>query len=241
MLKNIFLIICIFVLPCLAMAQDTLPDLSVTKLGRKVLVSWKNNYTNVTHINIQRSGDSVRNFTTIGTVLNVAAPVNGFVDTKEFIPSTQYYRLFITFKGGTYIFTESKRPSPDTASIASTVVNVKKEENANQFAIDNPKIELFVPSKHVYTGNNNNVIITIPNVRKHHFSIKFYEDDGTLLFEIDRVRQSFLILDKVNFLHSGLFRFELFQDRLPIEIHKFYIPADGEQMPVLDTHGNRIK
>lgn len=219
-----------FIIPLSLFAQDTLPDFTVTQLGRKVLVSWNNPYITVSHINIQRSGDSTKNFTSIGTVLNVDAPVNGFVDTKEFIPSREYYRLFISFKGGTYTFTEAKQPAPDTSNIAEEIVEIK------------PQIKTwFVASKHVYTGKNNNVIISLPNADKNNYSIKFYEDDGTFLFEIKHIPESYLILDKVNFIHSGLFRFELFQNRLPIEIHKIYIPKDGEQAPALDVNGYEVK
>lgn len=206
-------------------------------MGRKVLVSWSNPYANVTNINIQRSGDSVKNFNTIGTVLNVASPVNGFVDQKEFIPSTQYYRLFVSFEGGSYLFTEAHQPGPPDTTLAS--INIVKEVITKDK--EEPKIKnRFVPSSQVYTGKYHNVIISLPDVTKYKYSLKFYEDDGTFLFEIKHVTENHLILDKVNFGHSGLFRFELFQNKLPIEIHKVYIPKDGEPMPVLDLNGYEV-
>ena len=230
------LILALFVMTGLSYSsfgQDTLPNITVTKLGRKVLVSWVNPYTNATNINIQRSPDSLKNFTTIGSVINVEASTNGFVDTKEFLPSDQYYRLFISIKGGSYIFTPSFRPSEDTSNL--------------EIPIDIPKAEVpkgkswFVPSRHIYTGKDNNVNISLKDAEKKNYSIRFFEDDGTFLFELNKIKKPFLILDKVNFVHSGLFKFELFDNREIIERHKFYIPRDGRAMPLLDVNGYEMR
>lgn len=208
-------------------AQDTLPKISVTQLGRKALVSWVNTYPNVTNINIQRSYDSTGRFRTIGSVLNVHSPTNGFVDTKEFLPNEQYYRLFVTFEGGTYLFTEAKRPVPDTNQI-SVPVETQPQETVQTW---------FTPSRRVYTGKDNNVIISLPAAATKKYSVKFYEDSGEFLFAIPRVPEAYVTLDKVNFGHSGLFRFEIYEDEKLIESHKFYIPQDGRRMPVLDVNG----
>src|SRR3977135_754404 len=114
MYKLICILFLLLTIQKISFAQDTLPNISVTQVSNKVLISWTNPFTSVTTINIQRSYDSLKNFTTIGSVLNVKAKSNGFVDAKEFIPA-QYYRLFISFEGGTYIFTKSHRPGLDTA------------------------------------------------------------------------------------------------------------------------------
>ncbi|MFS8083850.1 MAG: hypothetical protein ACMG51_10385 [Ginsengibacter sp.] len=211
-------------------AQDTLPGISVNQLGRKALVAWKNPYNNITSINIQRSGDSVKNFTTIGSVLNVNATENGFVDTKEFLPNDQYYRLFISFEGGSYIFTKAKQPLPDTSFNVRTAENLSSDVKT-----------WFVPSRRVYTGKENNIIISLRDAATHKYSIKFFENDGTFLFEVKKIPENYLILDKVNFVHSGLFNFELFDDKILIEHHKVYIPKDGKSAPSLDVNGYEIK
>ncbi len=216
-----------------SLAQDTLPKITVTKLGRKVLVSWVNPYSNIANINIQRSADSLKGFSTIGSVINVDASTNGFVDTKEFLPSNQYYRLFISFNGGSYVFTRSLPPSEDTTNL-----NIPIEIPLNE---DPRGKSWFVPSNHVYTGKDNNVIISLRDAEKRKYSIKFFEDDGTFLFEIDKISKPFLILDKVNFIHSGLFIFELLEHKSIIEKHKFYIPKDGKSMPALDVNGNEMR
>jgi len=214
--------------------QDTLPKITVTQLGKRVLVSWNNPFSNVAHINIQRSYDSLKNFKTIGRVLDVSPGVNGFTDAKEFPGSPQYYRLFISFNGGSYLFTHSHRPGKDTLSDIPKIVK-QPTTPVPQYR------NLFVPSTHIFTGKDNNVIISLPNAIHKKYSVKFYDEDGTLLFELKRITQDYLTLDKSNFLHSGLFIFELFEDRIIVERHKFFIPKDGKPMPALDINGNPIR
>ncbi|MDQ2719165.1 MAG: hypothetical protein M3Z26_05325 [Bacteroidota bacterium] len=229
MYKLFFTTFLFFSLQNISFAQDTLPKITVSQLGKKVLISWLNTYTYITTINIQRSGDSLKNFVTIGTVLNVKAVSNGFLDQKEFIPSTQYYRLFISFEGGNYIFTESHRPAKDTNNITPDIINYSQ-----------PVKTWFVPSKHVYTGRDNNVIISLPDASRKKYSIKFYEDNGTLLFELKKIPENYLTLDKANFIHAGLFNFELYENSIIIERHKVYIPKEGKPIPALDENGNEL-
>ena len=235
MYKLPILILLLLSVQKLTFAQDTLPKITVTQLGKKVLVSWNNPYSNVAHINIQRSPDSLKNFKTIGTVLNVDPGVNGFTDPRAFIPSNQYYRVFISFNGGSYIFTHSHKPGIDTLSNLPQIVKEVTPE------IPQLGKNLFVPSKHVYTGKDNNVIIALPDVSHNKYSIRFYQEDGTFLFEIKKISQNFLTLDKANFLHSGLFIFEVYNNRIIIERHKFFIPRDGKPMPSLDVDGHPIR
>jgi hypothetical protein len=247
MLKFFLFLLLMISLHRLSFGQDTLPRISVLQLGKKVLVSWYNPYSNVANINIQRSSDSTRNFTTIGSVLNVGMGMNGFTDPKEFLPSDQYYRLFVSFEGGSYIFTGSHRPGIDTVKaileLVKPAIIEEKEKEKEKEEVTVPKKErnIFVPSPHVYTGKDNNVIISLPDASKKKYSIKFYEENGTFLFELKRIPESYLTLDKVNFVHSGLFIFELFDNRLIIERHKFYIPKDGRPMPLLDLQGHEIR
>ena len=228
MYKIFFSFLLLISIQKISFAQDTLPKVTVTQLGKKVLVSWVNPFSFATTINLQRSPDSLKNFKTIASVLNVAAPVNGLADTKEFIPS-QYYRLFISFEGGNYIFTESHRPGPDTLNSLPVIQEVQQSVKT-----------WFIPSRHVYTGADNNVIIWLPDQDKKKYSIKFFEEDGTFLFELKKIPESYLTLDKVNFMHSGLFNFELYDNRIIIERHKIYIPKDGKPAPSLDVNGHEI-
>jgi hypothetical protein len=229
MYKLVFILFFFLILQKISFAQDTLPNISVTNRSNKVLISWTNPYASLTTINIQRSHDSLRNFTTIGSVLNVKAKSNGFVDSKEFTP-LQYYRLFISFEGGTYIFTKSHRPGVDTLKITPATTEIQQ-----------PVKTWFVPSKMVYMGRDNNVIIDLPDAEKKKYSIRFFEEDGSLIFELKKITESWLTLDKVNFLHAGLFNFEIYSGDVLVEKHKIYIPKDGKLVPALDESGHEVK
>lgn len=238
MSKRNLLLIFSFLFCNVLLAQDTLPDLTVKLLGNKAVVSWKNPYTNVTSINIQRSGDSVRNFKSIGSVFNAGAASNGFVDQKEFLPNDQYYRLFVTFEGGDFLFTTALQPVLDTSAPSEVVAEII-EEVVEKAAPPPPNV--FVPSGHVYTGKDHNVIISLADANRKKYTIKFFEDDGTFLFELKKIPDTYLVLDKANFVHSGLYRFELYEEGKLKETHKVYIPKPGARMPVLDVNGYEIK
>jgi hypothetical protein len=86
--------------------------------------------------------------------------------------------------------------------------------------------EVYKPSKYVYTARDGNVAISLPDVKNKHYALKFFDEDNSPLFEIKQVKEQAVLLDKVNFLHAGWFRFELYEDGKLKEKHKFFIPKD---------------
>jgi hypothetical protein len=113
-----------------AKAQDTLPGFTASlKSNGKVLISWRNGYPIVNQISIQRSTDSLRNFTTLVTVPDPRIPENGFVDSKP--GSTKmYYRIFILFPNSKYMFTRSRRAVLEPAE--QPVLSVKSVSREKQ-------------------------------------------------------------------------------------------------------------
>lgn len=211
-------------------AQDTLPKISVTEISNKILVSWTNPYVTLTTINIQRSFDSTKNFTTIGSVLDVKNKRNGFIDAKP-LNNKMFYRVFISFEGGTYLFTKSSRPVKDT-TMAITDVKEFQQSVVNTW---------FVPSRLIYTGKENNVIIALPDAGKKKYVVKFFEEDGTPLFELNKITEPYLTLEKVNFIHAGIFNFEIYENGTLIEKHKVYVPKDGKPIPNVNELGRNPK
>ena len=201
-------------------AQDTLPKISVTNISDHILISWTNPFVTLTTINIQRSFDSTKNFSTIGSVLDVANKRNGFIDSKP-LSLKMYYRIFLSFEGGTYMFTKSSRPIKDT-TIALPDMKEFQQSTVNTW---------FVPSKLVYTGRDNNVIIALPDAGKKKYTIKFFEENGQFILELNKITEPYLTLEKVNFLHAGIFDFEVYENGVLIERHKVYVPKDGKPVP----------
>jgi hypothetical protein len=301
MIRNLALSIFSLLLATIATAQETLPKFSASlKPNGKIIISWHNSYRIVNQISIQRSIDSLKNFTTLLTVPDASVSENGFVDTKA-ANTHMFYRLFIVLDSGKYIFTKSKRPSVDTVvtkekniesndnvlsktemqrltylqknndSVAinapdkinaapnivlNKIIFIKKQDSVigqlferavNKFRDsiltktkdtlvfkdgDTIMIKVFVPkevykvSQYVFTSKESNVNIALSDADKKKYSVKFFETDGSALFEIKEVKQSLLIVDKTNFLHSGWFRFELYEDGKLKEKNKFFIPKD---------------
>lgn len=87
--------------------------------------------------------------------------------------------------------------------------------------------EVFKPSKFIYTEKDGNVTISLPNTTIHHYSVKFFDEKSAPLFDISEVKESSLLIDKVNFLRSGWYKFELYEDGKLKEKHKFFIPKDS--------------
>ena len=125
-----------------AKAQDTLPGFTASiKSNGKVLISWRNAYPAINQISIQRSSDSLRNFTTLITVPDPRIPENGFVDSKP-NGAKMYYRIFILFPNSKYMFTKSRRAVTETAEQPMVVIKPavkEKPKSTNQKAQAMPK------------------------------------------------------------------------------------------------------
>lgn len=87
-------------------------------------------------------------------------------------------------------------------------------------------VEIFRASKYVYTEKFGNVMIALPDAGRKKYSISFFEQNNSPLFRIERVQSPTLVVDKTNFVHSGWFWFELFEDGKLKERHRFFIPRD---------------
>lgn len=231
--KSFFLLFtCIFFSSAaLSQAQDTLPKFSLTNVGgHRIIIGWINKYQQVKQISIQRGFDSLGAYKTILSVVDPMAQQNGFVDTKA--PNDHmFYRLFIVFEGGNYIFSQAKRPVLDTARIAkpavTDVISKPKDSTAAPVKTELPVIKKpeWIPSAYVYTNKEGYVFINLPDAVQKKYSLKVFEEDGDLLFEIKNIQEAALTLDKANFYHAGWFNFELYNEEKLVEKNKFYLAS----------------
>lgn len=70
---------------------------------------------------------------------------------------------------------------------------------------------------------NGDIVITIPAGSLGRYKVRFFDGNNTLLFEVRQIRESPLIVEKANFVHAGLFRYELYRDNNLIEKSRFRI------------------
>lgn len=241
-----------FIITCgLLSAQDTLPNFTVRNVGNnRIIIGWVNNLADVKQISIQRSFDSLTGYKTILTVPDPTAIENGYADMKA-VNDHMFYRLYIQQDKGLYRFSKAKKPFRDTTKFTQQtqpdnntspadsmskakpfVVKIDGFPGTDSIAGPNPvvvknKPTAFVPSLHVYTNRDGYVKISLPDEDKpKKYSIKFFEEDNTFLFELKDIKQKDFKLDKTNFYHAGWFRFELYEDGKLIEKHKFYLEKD---------------
>jgi hypothetical protein len=227
-MNRICLILCI-IISATASAQDTLPKFSVNNAGKnRIIIGWVNTYGLVKQIGIQRSHDSTKNFKTILSVTDPNARQNGFADTKA--PNDHmFYRLFVVLDKGQFFFTNSKKPVTDTAKTLSDVITENINMDTVTVTVTKPAVQKkpeFVPSFYVYTNKEGYVFINLPDADKKKYQIKFFDSDNSLLFEIKSIKETGLTLDKTNFMHSGWFNFELYDDEKLVEKNKFYLSKD---------------
>ncbi len=255
----LFLFLSIFISGNFLLAQDTLPKFSVKNAGNnRIVIGWVNNYPNVRQISIQRSFDSLNLYKTILTVPDPSAIQNGYMDVKA-TNDHMFYRIYILLDKGEFLFSAAKKPVLDSArKIASTFskydtiqvdgklviipakplsMNIDFLHWGDSSAAPNnnhtkPQSNAFIPSLHVYTKRDGYVRINLPDDEKaKKYSIKFFDDNDTLLFELKEIKESNFKIDKTNFYHYGWFRFELYEDGKLIEKHKFYLEKDFTPAP----------
>lgn len=239
---------------CILYAQDTLPRFTLKNAGNnRIIIGWVNSYPDIRQISIQRSFDSLQLFKTILTVPDPAAVQNGYMDVKA-TNEHMFYRLFILLDKGVYLFSAAKKPVPDTArkiAAAATkrdtviaqgkpliipakpvVIKIDNLQWGDSSATPNPNYtkpqsNAFIPSLHVYTYKDGYVRIKLPDEEKSKkYSIKFFEEDGSFLFELKEIKEKDFKIDKTNFYHAGWFRFELYENGKLLEKHKLYLEKD---------------
>jgi hypothetical protein len=275
MKKSCLLIILFICLTAIAASsQQVLPAITVKNLNGKIVVSWLNEYKKpIQNILIQRSYDSLKNYSTVGTVLNPQNTENGYPDANPPY-NKMYYRITITFEGGTYVIGPATRPvkevyepepiditaippsaeetsplSPEIDSGETTEMTLTKKvdnlpetknnatkkndlskgnSNINIKTITPPKriIETAYPSVRVFTSKQNIVVIHIAEAITRKYHIKFFDENEKLVFEVKKIPEDYLYLEKSNFVHSGWFRFEIYEDGILFEKNKLFVGKD---------------
>ena len=82
-----------------------------------------------------------------------------------------------------------------------------------------------VPSGIVRHEKNGDIVITIPAGALGRYKVRFFDAKDELLFEIRQIRDPLLIIEKYNFDHAGLFRYELYRDNGLVERRSFRISS----------------
>lgn len=222
-------------------AQETLPNISVRASGNNVIVSWKNAYkVPISNLLIQRSYDSLQNYTTIGSVLSPGNEENGYSDVNPPY-NKMYYRAFVVFEGGSYIYSLPTRPQKDDPVYVKTIdgrdsLVVQERQELQPWQI-NPALDsnyIIVPGlpnvkpqiKRIMASADNSIMLALPAAETKKYKVRFYDENEKLVFELNNIKDEFLVIEKVNFRHSGMFRYEILEDGIVIEKNSVFVPKD---------------
>lgn len=208
-----------------------LPNFSASIKTGKIQLDWISGFTQVKEIGVQRSLDSVLNFNTIGYASYPTQTRNAYLDNKP-LPGTNYYRLFIVFTNGRFMYSKTVLALSDStiradmklqyADIKDAARGLRGREQENK----EPERISWHPSNYIYTTADGNINIKLPDAPQKKYSVKFYEPNGTFLFDIDQIKGPSLILEKAIFLHAGWFNFEIFEDGKLKEKWNLFIPLN---------------
>ncbi|TDW96508.1 hypothetical protein [Dinghuibacter silviterrae] len=223
------IILCVFsaLTPCTrATAQDTLPKFQVINAKGRIIVAFYNPYVSALQVNVERSYDSAKNFTTIYALSEPRPGVYTYNDAKA--PTVRmYYRVFIQLQSG-YSFTHADTP---VIFIAPPPAIKKIEEAAPagpaSITLSPRKKPEWEPSTHIFTDDYGNVKVELPPPGAKKYLIKFYDDQQHFLFDMQDIKDLPLTIDKSNFLHAGWFNFELYVDGVLQEKNKFLLSKDN--------------
>ena len=128
---------------------------------------------------------------------------------------------------------------PDSALTSEELIILRRYRNSKQDLLSDSlsrKLDAVVKNKRngdvvipmyrIIANKDGLVRISLADFGHKKYSIKFYEDDNTFLFELKDIKEASLMLEKSNFYHSGWFRSELYENDKLVEKNRFFIPKD---------------
>jgi hypothetical protein len=248
----------ILVLSELKAQSDKLPEFSLTERNGIVFISWNNPFEDLTQLIIQRSTDSTKFFRSIMAMPDPTSLSNGYVDRKEGASSMYYRIFYVLPGGKYAFTAARKPiriqenklmavstnisvlPNPDNQSNSWDSFKKKKpvemigkrnddrETNLNFKQIGVEKKTYFDPSAFIFSNEDGNLILLLPEAEKKQFELLVFKDDGTPLFKMKNIKERYLLIDKSNFYQSGWFKFELYEGNRIKEKNRFFIPPDSQ-------------
>lgn len=128
---------------------------------------------------------------------------------------------------------------PDSALTSEELIILRRYRNGRQAVLPDSisrKLDAVVKNKRnsdvtipvyrIVANKDGLVRISLADVGNKKYSIRFYEDDDTFLFELKEIKEASLMLEKSNFYHSGWFKSELYENEKLVEKNRFFIPKD---------------
>jgi hypothetical protein len=178
---------------------------------------------------VERSSDSIYNFTTIGYVKDLKKGSQAFIDGHP-NPGVNWYRLNIVFSSDLNWYSNRVKLFVDSAQLLQQRVlppndSLQKMVNSltlNSGAGDPSEINAYtyIRSQYVFTNPfTGHVNVELPENadKKATYSLKFFDGKNKEVLHVPKISEHTIIIDKRNFQKKGLYKFELKKNKELLE------------------------
>ena len=204
------------------------------------LLTWNCQYDGIKTIAVQRSNDSVYNYTTIGYVRNTKQGIQAYIDGHP-LPGKNFYRLYIAFDSDLTWYSNRIRITVDSTELLTQGMvlppNDSLQKLINSTDSTNPlkalvsKISMrtgtmdgdntafsYIKSQYVFTNPlTGHVNMELPDVATNRYNVHFYDTRDKEILEVPRVMASPVVIDKRNFQKKGIYKFVLKRNNTQLE------------------------
>lgn len=149
---------------------------------------------------------------------------------KLFVDSAQLLAAAVVAPNDSLQKLASKVKFTDTVNVVSsakpeTIANATKPVTSTKpvLSVNIPEATgvdplAYIKSQYVFTNPfTGHINVEIKDAREHRYSLKFFDGKDNQVLELPRIPESAVILDKRNFQHKGLFKFDLYKNREKLE------------------------
>lgn len=210
-------------------AQTELPDITITRKNGVNILSWFCQYDGIKSIAVQRSSDSIYNYTTIGYVKNLKKGNQAFIDGHP-RPGDNWYKLYIVFSSDLTWHSNMVKLHVDSTQLMEQQTILPPNDSLQQIINslapnETPRPSQIKPysytrSQYVFTNPfTGHINVELPDRMDKHvtYSLQFFDRQEKRILDIPRVSQQSVILDKRNFQRKGIYRFELRKNKQVLE------------------------
>lgn len=121
----------------------------------------------------------------------------------------------------------AEAPSKSYEIERTKVSSKKKSDGLKSDTVNMVRPETFTPSGFIFTNADGNITVVLPIGKKEQFKIRFYDDKGENIFQVNNIKEHIVTIDKSNFMRAGWYSFELYEDNVLKEKNKVLVPKDN--------------
>ena len=206
----------------IAQQRIQLPNVAIAQNKNTVELKWFCQYEGVHAISVERSLDSGENYERIGEPNTIIKGEQVFTDTHP-VCGSNWYRVQLEFNSGLLwnshiakIYMDSSQYFFNKVEKANSIANLTVVSDTN---IENIDAYSYFKSLYINTiPASGHVLVTIQDGDIHNYTIKFLDQNEHFLFQVDGIREKSYSIDKRNFPHKGVYKFQLYKNKEVLEI-----------------------